>query len=113
MTIVWQPVTVGRVNSAMRKLKMARKLNPYNENATIVLEPWLVQQAIDRLGSRRLTVEEQRTVLAATRTPKNVRWPDWWEITVGGPLQGALRARGDRPAFERSLSETDVGSEAS
>lgn len=82
MTIVWQPVAVGRVNSAMRKLNMARKLNPYSEHATMMLEPWLVQQALDRLGSRRLTIEEQRTVLVATRTPKNVCWPDWWEITV-------------------------------
>lgn len=77
--VTWTVVGVGRVNSAMRKLKMARKLNPYSEHAKMELEPWIVQQALDRLGPRRLTVDEQRTVVAATRTPTKVRWPEWWD----------------------------------
>lgn len=77
--IIYKCVSVGRVNSAMRKLKMARKLNPYSEHAKMELEPWIVQQALDRLGPRRLTVDEQRTVVAATRTPTKVRWPEWWD----------------------------------
>ena len=45
----------------------------------MALEPWIVEMALDRLGKRRLTLQEQQTVLRATRTPKKVRWPDWWE----------------------------------
>ena len=46
----------------------------------MVLEPWLVEAALARLGGRRLTLAEQRTVVDATRTPAKVRWPDWWQV---------------------------------
>ena len=45
-----------------------------------MLEPWVVEAAIARLGDRQLTAEEQVTVLKATRTPKKVKWPDWWVL---------------------------------
>lgn len=73
-------VSPGRVNGALEMLGMARKLNRYSENARMALEPWLVEAALDRLGNRRLTLREQEIVVEATRTPKKVRWPDWWEI---------------------------------
>ena len=47
-----------------------------------VLERWLVEAALVRLGDRRLTLEEQRVVVQATRTPSRVRWPDWWQVKV-------------------------------
>ena len=59
---------------------MARKLDRYRDTARMVLEPWIVEAALARLGDRRLTVEEQETVVGATRTPWKVRWPDWWEV---------------------------------
>ena len=59
---------------------MARKLDRYRETARMALEPWIVEAALARLGSRRLTVEEQVTVVRATRTPRKVRWPDWWTV---------------------------------
>ncbi len=31
-------------------------------------------------GEQRLSHDDQRTVVRATRTPSKVRWPDWWEI---------------------------------
>ncbi|MND08634.1 hypothetical protein D3C83_313940 [compost metagenome] len=46
----------------------------------IVLAPWLVERALERLGDRRLSREEQETVMKATRTPKKIKWPDWWEV---------------------------------
>jgi hypothetical protein len=59
---------------------MATKLDCYRPTARIALEPWLVEQALERLGNRRLSRAEQETVVKATRTPKRVRWPDWWEV---------------------------------
>lgn len=44
------------------------------------LSPWIVELALARLGSKRLSSEEQREVWNATRTPHKVNWPDWWVI---------------------------------
>jgi len=65
-------------NYALRLLKMAVKLYRFQPHAQIKLEPWLVQRALDRLGDRRLDAMQQAVVVAATRTPGKVRWPDWW-----------------------------------
>lgn len=78
--IVRQIVAPGSVNTALQPLRMAKKLDPYRETARMALEPWIVEAALARLGERHLTVEEQRTVLKATRTPRKVNWPDWWEV---------------------------------
>ena len=48
--------------------------------ARMVLEPWLVEEALARLGDRRLSLDEQAKVVRVVRTPSKVRWPDWWEI---------------------------------
>jgi hypothetical protein len=45
----------------------------------LILEPWIVEAAFARLGGRELSAEEQRVVLAATRTPRKARCPEWWE----------------------------------
>lgn len=71
-------VRPGGVTCALEPLRMARKLDPYRPTARIALEPWLVEAALARLGDKRLTPAEQITILAATRTPRKVRWPDWW-----------------------------------
>jgi hypothetical protein len=73
-------VTPGTVNSALRCLRMATKLDRYRPSARIMLEPWLVEAALSRLRDRRLTPEEQAKVLQAVRTPHKVRWPDWWRV---------------------------------
>lgn len=79
--IVWKPITPGSVNCALEPLRMARKYERYNEErARMMLEPWIVEAALARFGSRRLSHAEQETVVQATRTPHKVRWPDWWEI---------------------------------
>lgn len=79
LTIVHVFVAPGSVNSALEPLRMARKLDPYRPTARMMLEPWIVEAALARLGDRKLNQEEQRIVLAATRTPHKVNWPDWWE----------------------------------
>jgi hypothetical protein len=59
-------------------LKMAVKLGRDGPNPRILLEPWLVEAALERFGDRQLSIIEQREVWDATRTPKNVKWPSWW-----------------------------------
>jgi len=74
-TIIVEP---GSVNTALRPLRMAAKLDRYRDTAKMALEPWLVELALARLGDRRLSHEEQEVVWRATRTPWKVKWPDWW-----------------------------------
>ena len=77
--IVIKPVAPGSVAMALQPLRMAAKLDAYRPTARMALEPWIVEAALARLGERRLNLDEQRTVVSATRTPRKVTWPDWWE----------------------------------
>ena len=79
-TIVQRIVAPGSVNSALEPLRMASKLDRYRPSARMALEPWLVEEALWRLGDRRLSRDEQATIVRATRTPTKVRWPDWWTV---------------------------------
>jgi Family of unknown function (DUF5681) len=76
-TIVHVIVAPGSVTYALIPLRMARKLDPYRETARTVLEPWLVEAALARLPQP-LSAADQRIVVKATRTPRRVRWPEWW-----------------------------------
>jgi hypothetical protein len=80
LTIVRVIVAPGSVNSALQLLRMGRKLDRYRVSARMLLEPWLIEHALARLGERRLSREEQAKVVQATRTPHKVQWPHWWEI---------------------------------
>jgi hypothetical protein len=80
VTIVWRIVSPGSVGSALDALRMAHKRNAQSEQATYQLNPWIVEAALERLGCRRLSVDEQRIVLCATRTPDKVNWPTWWSV---------------------------------
>jgi hypothetical protein len=75
--IVHVMVAPGSVTSALESLRIARKLDPYRETARMVLEPWVVEDALARLGEK-LSPAEQRIIVKATRTPHKVKWPDWW-----------------------------------
>jgi hypothetical protein len=75
--IVRTLVAPGSVTSALEPLRMAKKLDPYRETARIALEPWLVEAALARLPQP-LSPADQRIVVKATRTPRKVRWPEWW-----------------------------------
>jgi hypothetical protein len=78
-TIVRVAVAPGSVNSALRALGMATKLDRFRPSAKMILEPWLVEAALSRL-ERRLSPDEQAKVVRAVRTPHKVRWPGWWQI---------------------------------
>src|SRR5215210_6565334 len=80
LAIVQTVVAPGSVNSALEPLRMASKLDRYRPSARMVLEPWLVEEALSRLGDRRLSLAEQAKVVRAVRTPSKVRWRDWWQI---------------------------------
>jgi Family of unknown function (DUF5681) len=75
--IVFVMVAPGSVTLALEPLRMARKLDPYRETARMVLEPWVVEAALARLGEK-LNPADQRIIVKATRTPHKVKWPDWW-----------------------------------
>lgn len=74
-------VLLGAVGFELEDLRMTRSLDRYRDTARVVIEPWLVQAALDRLGDRRLTVVEQQIVRQSTRTPWKVKWPEWSEVT--------------------------------
>lgn len=80
VSIVWKGASPGSVGASLDALGMAVKLNRYSESARYELKPWIVQAALARLGSRRLSIEEQRIVVESTRTPEKVQWPEWWEV---------------------------------
>jgi hypothetical protein len=75
--IIHMIVAPGSVTSALMPLRMARKLDPYRETARMALEPWLVEAALARFPQT-LSPADQRTIVKATRTPHQVRWPEWW-----------------------------------
>jgi hypothetical protein len=76
-SIIRMIVAPGSVTYALMPLRMARKLDPYRGTARIALEPWLVEAALARLPQT-LSLADQRIVVNATRTPRRVRWPEWW-----------------------------------
>jgi len=78
MRLIWKCVTPGSVGCSIEPLGMAVKLNRYSDNPRFQLKPSIVEAALARLGNRRLTAEEQRTVVESTQTPQKVSWPDWW-----------------------------------
>jgi hypothetical protein len=71
-------VAPGSVVTAIQPLRMATKMDRYRPTARVLLEPWIVEKALARLGARSLNIQDQQTVLEATRTPKKVKWPAWW-----------------------------------
>jgi hypothetical protein len=79
LILVWRGVDPGSVGCALDALGMAHKLNRYSEEgARYKLNPWIVEAALARFGSRQLSLEEQQVVFEATRSPEKVRWPCWW-----------------------------------
>jgi hypothetical protein len=68
---------------AVEDLGMGVLVHPTDkERVRLMLKPWVLELALARLGDRRLSPEEQRTVAASTRTPEKVNWPDWWAAAV-------------------------------
>ncbi|WP_415643778.1 hypothetical protein [Sphingomonas antarctica] len=90
------------MNTALVALRMGVVLDEYRETANTRIEPWLVQQALARLGDRQLTVDEQVEIVCATRTPKKVEWPVWWAALPGSAILAAGQAKRPHRPQKRS-----------
>ena len=85
-TLIWHIVSPGSVGCSLDALGMALKLRRYSDDARYKLKAWVIEAALDRLGSRQLTARERETVMEVTITPEKVRWPDWWtDMRAGWP----------------------------
>jgi hypothetical protein len=76
--IIFTTLSIG---SPLKSLGLAVKLHPLSKDKVCwKLQPWIVEAALAQLGSRELTIEEQQTVVEATRSPDKVAWPIWWAV---------------------------------
>jgi hypothetical protein len=78
--IVWKYVSPGSVGCSLDALGMAAKLRKYTDQAEYRLKPWIVEAALARIESRRLSADEQREVVESSQDPEKVRWPEWWSV---------------------------------
>lgn len=63
----------------VEEIGMAVRINRHSRDSVrLLLKPWIVEAALARMKPGQLTLEEQTVVMASTRTPENVRWPEWW-----------------------------------
>jgi hypothetical protein len=93
-------LTAFGVGSVLETLGLGVKTDRLNgDRVRCWLKPWIVETALERLGSRHLSEEEQREVWGATQTPNKVRWPEWW----------TERRRSDAPDVARKRpSDSDL-----
>lgn len=94
--IVRRGVDPRYATTGILALRMAVKIDPYRPTARMMIEPWLVEAALTRLGERQLTLEEQAEVWFSTRTPRKVTWPDWWERDVDRLRAARRHKRGEQ-----------------
>ena len=94
-------LSCGTVNTALVPLRMARKLDRNRNTDRMALEPWIVEMALDRLGSRRPTLLEQQRVL---RQPEPRRRSAG---RIGGRHSPRLATILDQPPRGRSHPETN------
>ncbi|GAA4028957.1 hypothetical protein GCM10022281_05070 [Sphingomonas rosea] len=79
--IIWKGVSPGSVGCSIEPLGIATKLNRYSEvNARILLKPWIVQLALDRMQGGELSADDQMAVMKVTQKPEKVEWPSWWSM---------------------------------
>ena len=72
---------------AVEVLGMGVLVHPTDkERVRLMLRPWIVEAALARLGSTRLSIEEQQTVLKSTRTPIKVHWPNGGLLEPSAPI---------------------------
>lgn len=67
-------VILGRLGLATKKYPTDK------QRVRWAINPWIVEAALERLGVRRLSEDEQREVWRSVRTPHKVRWPEWWAV---------------------------------
>lgn len=74
-------ITAFGLGSVLGTLGIAIKRNRLSKDKVRwELQPSIVEAALERLGQKQLTRDEQRVVWVNTRTPEKVPWPQWWEF---------------------------------
>lgn len=85
ITVIRFMMVAFGVGTVMGKLGLAIKRHPLDKEKTRwELNPWIIEAALERMGSRQLNFDEQRTVWEAARTPEKVNWPPWWSYRGEG-----------------------------
>lgn len=80
VTFTLCPIPRGSVIHHLNVLGITKKLYARQPHAAIKIENWIIELALERLGDRRLTEEQQQVVVAAARNPAKTKWPNWWEV---------------------------------
>lgn len=74
LSFCWQMVSPGSVNSALEILRLAELVDEYSdESARILLVPWIVEAALERMKDPNLTREHHDMVNNATLAPRKIR----------------------------------------
>jgi hypothetical protein len=95
--MVRDPDAIWCIEDAADVLGFGKKAYLKRKTARVLLETWVIQEALGQLGSRQLTRDEQKMVLEAARFPDQVNWPSYWEED--------LRVRGN--GWRAEPGETD------
>lgn len=67
------------IGTIMRDLGIAIKKHPLDEEKVRwELNAWIIEAALERMGEKQLTHDEQQIVWEAARSPETVNWPQWW-----------------------------------
>ena len=82
------PDSLSCIEDAADVAGFGKKAYHKQKSARVLLENWVIEEGLDRLGDRRLTRHEQQQVLAAARFPKKGRWPHWWEPDLRARRKG-------------------------
>ena len=74
------PCGVFMYTTALRHLKIVRVIDRFRTSIRFLIEPWIVQKALARLGDKQLTEAYQTEISAHVGSPNKVLWPDWWTV---------------------------------
>jgi hypothetical protein len=77
--IIQQPIGGKSIEHLLCRIGLAKLVDPQRSCGRMMLNPFLVEKALERLGDKALTRSAQKKVLAATRMANRVTWPAWWE----------------------------------
>lgn len=74
------------IGCVVEDLGMALRINQHSKDGVrLMLKPWIVEAAVQRMKAGQLSLDEQKTVMASTRSPQKVRWPEWWTVRDNVP----------------------------
>lgn len=84
-------------NDVVQHLGIGRLLWPESTKPRMVLEPFIVQQAINRMERDQLTLADQQKIIQTTRCAWKLKLPDWWHADAKPRKRGADNVKGEEP----------------